>query len=305
MRSTADSAIVDKYLPIIKNYYPDISSEKITVFHDGYDHDVLLINKHQAFRFPRTKDQGEKDHVENVFLSAFAKISPISVQKITSHTDPGTGSIYQMYRFIQGTQLTKKLALTLTDHELANIATNMGKFLTTLHSSPLVEARTMEMDELDPITYWKYFERLLEKIRSTTFHLLSKYEQRWIEKLVEDYIYITRDNPFEVKVTHSDLLAEHIIFGENTHALNGVIDFSLRIADPANDFKFFDRYGSLFLKIVYKNYLPIDKYFDQRRKFYAGHVPVINLYEAIERKDNKMTHIYLAQLKEYISQTNL
>lgn len=297
-----DKKVIDKYLPIIQSHYPDISSENITVFQDGYDHDVLLTPTHQVFRFPRTKDHGKKDLVENAFLGTFMKTSPVSVQEMTGYTDPATATKYQMYQFIPGTQLSKEMAKTLTEQELGSIAIDMGKFLTVLHSFPLSEARSINMDELDPAMYWKYFDDLLGKIKLSAFPLLSTDEQQWVEKLTNDYISITRDNPFELKVTHSDLLGEHILVDEKTHRLSGVIDFSLRIADAANDFKYFDRYGTEFLKTLYENYLPIDEHFDERRRFYAGHVLVINLYESIERKNTRMTEIYLRQLKEYISQ---
>jgi aminoglycoside 2''-phosphotransferase len=302
MRKAHDIALIDKYLPIIKSYYPDISPESITLFQDGYDHDVILLNSDQAFRFPRTKGHGKKDTVENMFLPVFAKTSPILVQEMKGRIDSGTGVTYQMYRFIPGIQLTKEVAQTLTEQELITIAKDMGKFLTKLHAFPVEEARSMRMDEIDPSLYWKYFEDLYERIKAATFSLLSKDEHRWVKNLARDYISVTKDKPLVVKVTHHDLLSEHIIIDEKTHMLNGAIDFSLRIADPARDFEFFDRYGNVFLETVYKNYPFTDEHFDRRRTFYAGHVPVINLYESIEKQDRKMIEIHRMQLKDYIAQ---
>lgn len=296
--------VIDKYLPIIKGYYPKISPETVKLFDDGYDHYVLLVDN-LAFRFPRSKNHGKKDRAENIFLKEFAKTSPVPVQEMENRIDPKTGIGYQTYKFIPGIPLSKELTETFSEEELTSIATDMGKFLTKLHSFPLTEARAMKLDELDPKTYWQHFENLLEKIKDLIFPLISKTEREWIEKLFLDYVDLTKDNPFKVTVTHSDLLEEHIIVDEKTHKLNGIIDFSLRIADPANDFKYFDRYGATFLKTVYDNYPQVDDQFDKRRRFYAGYVAVINLYEAIERKDIKMIEKYLAELKGYITQSNL
>jgi len=305
MAKTGDSAVIDKYLPIVNGYYPDVSIENITLFQDGYDHDVLLVNGHQAFRFPRAKDYGKKDRVENIFLPEFTKVSSIKIQEMTGHTDPRSGVPYQMYTFIPGVQFTRVFATTLTEQELVSIAVDMGKFLTALHSFPIARARSMSMDEIDPKTFWKYFEDLYEKIKRKTFPLLSKDEQRWTENLVKEYINVSRDNQFKLVVTHNDLLAEHMLIDEKTHRLSGIIDFSLRIADAAHDFSFFDRYGPLFLETVYKNYPPVDNSFDRRRIFYAGHVPIINLYESMTGKSENMTETHLQELKEYISQTNI
>lgn len=305
MKKITKASLIVRYLPAIKFHYPDIDPKTITVFREGYDHDVLVVGAHDAFRFPRTKKQGVLDTVENIFFPVFAKTSPVTIPNVTGYRDSVTGQTYQRYRFIPGVQLTVELSSNLPSKELEGITVIMGAFLTRLHAFPLVRARAMNMEELNPITYWKFFEDQLNKMKTTMFPLLSKNEQRWIENLYDDYIDICKDHPFQTTVTHSDLAWEHIIVDPTIHQLAGVIDFSLRIADPAIDFAFFDRYGPLFLKTVYENYTTVDAYFDQRRIFYAGHIPIINLYESIEKKDIKMTKIHLMQLKKYISQNPL
>jgi aminoglycoside phosphotransferase (APT) family kinase protein len=292
--------IIQKYLPIIRNDYADCNTSDITLLDDGHDHYVLVLKDSHAFRFPRTEAHGKKDHVENNFLKDFAKNSPIAVQQITGHTDKETGTQYQTYDFIPGVRLSRETAATLSPQELISVGSAMGKFLAQLHAYPLTKAREIQMDELDPIKYGEYFKEFLEMDRNAFFPLLSQDEQKWIEQSTEDFYTLTKDHPFAVTVTHSDMLPEHIIIDQETHKLNGVIDFSLRIADPANDFKFFDRYGETFLKAVYDNYLPIDEYFDRRREFYAGNLPVANLYQSLERNDEVMVKVHLTQLKEYI-----
>ena len=305
MKKITEAALIVRYLPAIKFHYPDIDPKTITVFREGYDHDVLVVGAHDAFRFPRTKNQGVLDTVENVFLSEFVKTSPITIPKVAEYVDSATGYAYQRYQFIPGIQLTAELSSTLPAKELKGIAVTMGTFLTGLHAFPLVRARAMNMEELNPITYWEFFQDQLNKMKTTMFPSLSKNEQRWIENLYDDYISMCKDHPFQTTVTHSDLAWEHIIIDPATHQLAGVIDFSLRIADPAIDFAFFDRYSSLFLKTVYEHYTTADAYFDQRRIFYAGHIPIINLYESIEKKDKEMIKIHAHQLKDYILHNSL
>lgn len=296
-----DDASMEKYFPIIKKYFPECKKNKIKFFNDGCDHYVFVLNDKHVFRFPRTKALGKKDYVENKFLKIFALDSSILVPQMIGHFDEKTSIKYQTYEFIKGMHLSKELAATLAEQELIIIATEMGRFLTKLHSFSLSQARDMGMDELDPIKYGDYFKEFLKKDKEIIFPLLSTDEQVWIEKLIKDFTDLTRDKPFEVKVTHFDMLPEHIIIDTETHKLNGIIDFSLRIADPARDFTFFDRYGDIFLQTVYEKYdLSKDEYFDRRRKFYAGNLSVVNFYQSLERKDDKMIKIHLAQLKEYI-----
>ncbi len=294
--------VIEKYLPILVKHYPDITSDKIKLFDDGYDHYVLLVDNLHAFRFPRTEALGESDRVENALLIKFAQISPVAIQQITGHFDNESGINYQTYEFIPGIRLSRKMASSLTEQELVNIAIDMGNFLSSLHSFSKEDALKMGIESLvSPQDYGEYFKEFLEKDRESFFSLLSVQEQKWIEQSVKDFYILTKDHPFEMRVTHSDMLPEHIIIDPVTHKMNGIIDFSLRIADPANDFKFFDRYGEIFLKTVYKNYLEVDEYFDKRRKFYAGDLPVTNLYESIERNDSSNIDLLLKQLKEYIA----
>jgi len=301
MHDEREKITIRKYLQAVQKYYTNISPEDISVFQEGYDHDVLVINNTQAFRFPRTKDQEQLDLVENIFLSEFAFVSPISVQKMISHDALFNEMSFQIYKFIPGLQLTKKLDKTLTEQELIDVARDMGKFLIKLHSFPLEKARLMKIEELDPKTYWIFFEDLQKRINNIVFPLLTKIECDLIKNSTKEYVEISKKYVFKPVVTHSDLLGEHIIIDEKTHKLNGVIDFSLRIADPAIDFQFFDRYGNIFLKTIYENYLRVDEHFDLRRKFYALHVPVVNLFESIEKKDEKMIKTHLLELKEYIA----
>lgn len=296
-----DKNLIEKYLPLIKKYFPECKEDKIKFFNDGWDHYVFVLNDKHVFRFPRTEVLGKKDRVENNFLKRFTLVSPVLVPQMIGRFDEKTGIKYQTYEFIEGVRLSQALATTLTEQELVIIAKQMGKFLTKLHSFSLSQARNMGMDEIDPLKYGEFFKDFLEKDEEIIYPLLSINEQVWIEKLMKNFADLTKSDPFEVKVTHFDLLPEHIIVDTKTHKLNGIIDFSLRIADPARDFTFFDRYGDVFLQTVYKNYdLSKDKYFDRRRKFYAGNLSVVNLYQSLERKDNKMIKIHLAQLKEYI-----
>lgn len=297
-----NTEIFNKYLPIINIYYPECTSEKVALLDEGHDHYVFLVNKMHAFRFPRTDAHGKQDHVINAFSQKFAPISPVPIQKMAGHVDPKTSIKYQTYDFIPGVTLSRELAASLTEGELIEIAKDMGGFLSRLHTFPLDQAREMQMDELvSPPDYGEYFKDFLKKDRIAFFSLLSEKEQVWIDQSIEAFYNLTREHSFPFTVTHSDMLAEHILIDEITHRLSGVIDFSLRIADPANDFKVFDGYGEAFLKAVYENYLPVDEYFDKRRAFYAGNLPGANLYQAIERNDIKMVNQYLRELKEYIS----
>ncbi len=93
----------------------------------------------------------------------------------------------------------------------------------------------------------------------------------------------------------------HIIVDANKHVLSGVIDFWGRIADPANDFKAFEYYGTDFVQEIYKNYtLSIDENFEKRRLFYTGHDEVFELVRQIKRGNKEKIEKHKNSLSEYI-----
>lgn len=299
------SQIPETFLQIMRNSYPSIQGNEIKILDDGWDHHVYVIDGKIAFRFPRTKDHGQKDEIETRFFETFASQSPVQVQNMQLFTDFKTGIRYQMYKFIQGERFTKDLAKTLSSEQLSSIAQSLGKFLTSLHSYPVSEARKLHMDEivsaLDYVDYWEYF--LKKDVESNMFDYFSKEEQEWIRNIFHEYITTVRKQPYQLKVTHFDLLPEHILVDPSKHTLSGIIDFSLRISDPAYDFSYLDRYGEDFLNTVIENYSPqsSDLTFAIRRKFYAGRLGFSFLSQAMERDKDKVP-VIIEQIHSYIAQ---
>ncbi len=290
-------------LNVIKRHNPKFETNKVEVFENGYDHYVLLINNKYAFRFRRPGDHGLKDDEVAKFSQKFAALSPVPIQKFSPHIDPDTGIKYQTYEFIPGISLTKELASSLKKEELLVIAKDLGKFLTVLHAFPVKEAKAMNIESLISVRdYGEYFRAVIEKDKRLIRHFLTDAEWDWVVGHLMGFYELTRTHDFNFTLTHSDLLAAHILVDENTHRLSGIIDFGPRIADPANDFKQFDIYGEEFLSTVYDNYPPVDKYFDKRRQFYANDLPVANLYLSVERNDDLDIQQKFAQiLKDHIT----
>lgn len=295
----------DALLSIIKKQFPQVSKDRIHFLDDGWDHYVYVIDDKTAFRFPRTKEHGQKDKVETKFFESFASKSPVRVQNMKLFTDAETGIRYQMYDFIPGERFTRDLAKTLSFKELSDIAKSLGQFLTVLHSYSIDTAKQLGMEGIvSPLDYVDYWEDFLKKeIEPNMFHYFSEDEKEWIKNVFNEYITAVRKHPFEVKVTHFDLLPEHILIDPVSHTLSGIIDFSLRISDPAYDFSYFDRYGKGFLNTVITHY-PLavgDETFPIRRRFYAARLGFSFLSQAMERDKEKVSTI-VEQIHGYIAE---
>ncbi len=297
-----ENEIRKTYFPIIRKHYPNCAVDDVQIFDNGYDHFVLVVDTIHAFRFPRTKNNWKKDHIEIEFFKQFASTSPIRVQQISGHRDEVTKIKYQTYEFLQGIPFSKEMAAKLKEEELLGIAKDLGNFLSHVHTFPISEAKRLNMDSISSAQdYGQYFKDMLEPDKKLLYPLLTQKEWEWIEHRINIFFDMTQHHPFRLTVTHSDFVSDHILINEQTKKVSGIIDFSLRIADAANDFKMFDRYGEKFLKTVYGNYFPVDKHFDQRRKFYAGDFLVGKLYFLLKTNSSKAKQeYYLKELKEYI-----
>ena len=295
-------SIPHPYQRIVRRRFPDLSSRDVRAF-EGNDHYVFEVDDELAFRFPKVPR--EIDPKRSRFVQRFADLSPLPVPQIEIHRDGHTGLEYEIVTYLPGVPLYPSVAQEFTDEELATVADELGRFLGALHSFPVEEAGALGIDELDPSEFWAYMEqneRAYPRFKRLVFPHVSTAEREWVEALFTDYIALVRANPFPTTMTHSDMWVFHIIVDPEAHTLTGVIDYGLRIADPARDFKPFEHYGSDFVDAVYRSYSPpIDDQFDQRRLFYTGHDEVFELARQIERGNEEQIAQHRRSLSAYIS----
>lgn len=291
--------LLETYLPIIQRNDPHIKKDEIKLLPGGNAHIVFLV-KNNVFRFPKTKGIEARQHIENEFVKSIN--TPITLPKLCGYTDELTGTNFQKYTYIPGEPFTKYVATKLTEAELKTIAKSFGQFLANLHLFSTNKLQGLNTNSpTNSEEYARYYITIFDEDKKRIGNLLTNDEWKWVEKNIANYYELTIQHPFQLNLIHGDILPKHILIDEETHRLNGVIDFNLRIGDPANDFRYFDRYGEIFLKTVYDNYLPVDTFFDNRRKFHSGDLLVAYLYLATDTKNEIMKVEYLHELKEYIA----
>lgn len=286
----------NKYLTILKKHTPNLREEKIVWYIDGWDF-ILAVIDSQAFRFPRRKDYESKLPTEAAFIKEFISKSPIAIPELKLHSDTSIGN-YASYLFLPGVPFTKKLAETFSTDNKMFIARQIGKFLTSLHSFPIAEARKIGITEIDALSAWS--DRF-EKIKSKVFPYLDKKEQDWTIKIFTAFLKLVKDNPVENKVTHSDIMPEHVIVDPQNQTLTGIIDFGdIEISDPAYDFTFLKKYGKEFLDEAYRNYaFKRDPVFEKRRQFYEDILVVTNLEHSIKVGDQYWIKKHQEELTKY------
>ena len=282
----------------IRQKYPQIKADDINVFDDGWDYVVCVVTDKEAYRFPRRDDYAKTLPNEVTFLNLFSPKSPVRVPRLTLHHLPD-GKPFVTSQFISGVQFKRDVIETFPETKLLEVAGQMGKFLTVLHSFPLDKANEIGLEELNSFDSWS---NRLVKIQKVVYPHIPGYEQEWIDEVFVHFFKTIKSNPFQNRVIHSDIMPEHIIVDAEKYTLIGIIDFGdIEIADPAYDFTFLRKYGQKFLKTAYEGYgLEIDETFEQRRQFYEDRLVVTNLEHSIELNDKGKILLHKKQLTDYI-----
>lgn len=286
---------------IIDELYPNISTDRIQIFDDGWDYVVFVIDGRKAVRFPRRPDYAEKLPVEVAFLNHFSSQSPISVPRLTLHTYKQTSLPYVTYDFIPGIQFKKIVSDTFSKEELCRVARQIGGFLDKLHSLSIGKAKDLGVKQVESLKTWR--DRL-EKIKRSVFPQIPHAERSWAISIFNNFFETLKANPMPLTVIHSDIMPEHIIVNPETHYLSGIIDFGdIEIGDPAYDFAFLAKYGKDFLNWTYETYgQPKDPAFEIRRQFYLDRLALTNLEHSIEQNDKAMIERHKEELSCYLSQ---
>ena len=290
---------IKTFRKIIDELYPNISTDRIQIFDDGWDYVVFVIDGQKAIRFPRRSDYAKKLPVEVAFLNQFGDQLPVSVPRLTLYADEQTGLPYVIYDFIPGIQFKKSISDTFSKAELRQVALQIGSFLDKLHSISIEKAIKLGVKQVESLETWR---NKFEKIRQTVFPHISKDEQNWSISIFENFFETVRKNPMPLTVIHSDIMPEHIIVNPKTHTLSGIIDFGdIEIGDPAYDFAFLAKYGTDFLSWTYENYsLPRNSEFEDRRQFYLDRLVLTNLKHSIGLNDRAMINKHKVELSGYI-----
>lgn len=288
---------------IITGLYPNISTDRIQIFDNGWDYVVFVIDGQKAVRFPRRPDYAKKLPVEVAFLNNFGNQLPVTVPQLVLHTDEN-GPPYVTYNFIPGVKFKKIVSDTFSKEELRRIANQIGGFLDKLHSLPIEKAKKLGIKQVESLKTWR---DKLEKIRKTVFPHISKAEQDWSISIFENFFKIVPKAPIPLTVIHADIMPEHIIVNSKAHTLSGIIDFGdVEIGDPAYDFAFLAKYGKDFLNWTYETYSrPKDSAFEIRRQFYLDRLALTNLEHSIGQKDKVMIERHKEELNACASKTDI
>lgn len=233
-----------KKLAFITEALPELLITELSRNEQGWDNDVLIVNKQLVFRFPKRKEVAAKIMAECMLLDLLKKTQPIALLPDYTPLYNGYGNFVCTYHpLIKGEPLSVN---AITD-ETARI---LGNFLTKLHHLDSSLLNKAGIKQIHSLRYWRKLFQLIEK---DVFPLLKDNEKQEVNMLFARYEETITENI--THPIHGDLTKANILYHAETKQL-GIIDFTdTQLGDPAFDFAgFFWDFGVEFTNKVLEHY---------------------------------------------------
>lgn len=285
---------VDIYEQRIRDIFPELSIENISLNDEGVDNDVIEVNNELIFRFPKHEEAFEKLNQELRILKLLPHYTKTNIPKIFYESREVIG-----YFMIFGVNLRKDILSELDEQALQSVAEQLATFLKELHSVPLNQI--LEFDIPDSEVYRKYEDwlNLYHRLQDEVFPHLMNHTQEWAKNHLESFLENKSNFEYEPKLIHGDLGANHILFDKPKECISGIIDFGTAgLGDPAMDMAvLIYNYGEAFVSRFYSIYPELNSYL-KRARFYAETFELQWALSGIKSKDVTWFLCHLGNAKD-------
>lgn len=247
----------------LRRCFPDLQVASIVSIPElGADSDVVVVNEEWVFRLPRNPKVVALITKEIALLPELAPTLPVAVPRFEFVCEE---SAIVGYRMIRGEPLSADLIAEAGDYV---VGTELGRFLTSLHSFPVATAQRLGVPDA-PAEPARCLETC-ERFRSVVGPMISTAERRAAEAIMNEVFDDPDAFSFEPVLVHTELNSEHLLFSDRAR-LAGVIDWSdCAIGDPVLDITWLvnEERGSLGSALLSAYERPRDPAFERRARLY-------------------------------------
>jgi aminoglycoside 2''-phosphotransferase len=292
MKKQLTAFSTDEVRKIISSNFPSFVIEDICFFAEGWDNFVYRVNKRYIFRFPKssynehqlkteilllkklssqvgvpvpvfqfigkessvefsTKDESKLKRRMQLLKKVFRR--GISIDDFSRLRAALFNKVFVGYEEIQGSALKKAVLSQLSSEQQDEVARVISKFLLSLHSFSVDDARSMGIGERHNK---EHYELLFNEVQSAIFPRLIPEHCNVISELFDSYIGNLENHIYQPALLHGDLSSNHVLFDKSMDKTTGIIDFGEAcIGDPDYDLTHLAwDYGEDFLKVMLKYY---------------------------------------------------
>jgi aminoglycoside 2''-phosphotransferase len=254
-------AIIEQFLPRIKEIIPRVNIESITYDGDGLVNHVFHVNDDTVVRFARG-DYGIKALAVEVRILGLLQ-PHLSLQIPRPFYTSQDAVAYQR---IPGETLSLSLVYRLSSVEQQAVADQLGGFLRALHNIPVDASLPVT---LAPVRLDDWLE-IRQEVEELVTPLLIRHQKAWVGELFDGMLSDATNFEYQPCLIHGDLGPYHILYNRELGRLQGIIDFGVAgLGDPATDLgNLLSVYGERFVKRTYESY-PEARIHMPRARFYA------------------------------------
>ena len=262
-------------------FLPNLTAYNIRYLRSGWSNDVYALNSEWILRFPRRKDvvsNFKKEVRLSSFLTPQLKQTGVSIPEVITISPPEDGvfpysfGAYPMIPGIPGDTYVRPAT------DWLKFAKTLGKFLTTLHSIPASDMRTLDIPSHRYLRCFKWWDQ-----RADIAIFIDSLQDGDLSKNAEWLIDTKPPEPYsgQLRFNHNDLYPENILLDPKNGSLTGVIDWEdAAFTDPVADFimlPFWMGWENTQLVINYYS-LELDSGFQERLRFASRILSLASLY---------------------------
>jgi len=211
----------------------DFSIEPWEVLGVGQNSIAILANEEWVFRYPLHESAAESLQLEIAVLRAVQGRLPVLIPNPEIVADiPGLDWAVMGYPAIGGRTLERDAIDSLDAEAMTRLGRDLGRFMSTLHSTPSSRFSKSEVRNKDDEVQWDRLaidtaDFLKPRVETTVWNRLNR-------KLTKSIAKIKRLR-FVPVLRHGDFGSGNFLFDRSFH-MSGVIDFgSAGFGDPAVD----------------------------------------------------------------------
>lgn len=210
---------------LIENIF-HIKVYNIKVLGEELDSAAYLVNNEYVFKKSKHKESAENMKKEIAVLRYLEGKLPIDIPKIDYYDEENN---ICGYKEIKGIILTPEIYSSMNNEEQEQLAKDLAKFLTQLHSIPLPDITGLEINVVED------YKNDYEILKTTIYDKIPSQSKAYLDELFNRILTDERIIKYSIALCHNDLSCNHIIMRNNRAV--GIIDFGdVAITDRDKDF---------------------------------------------------------------------
>ena len=227
----------NRHLHRIRECYPDLTIQSVSLNQDGQFNDVLIVNEALVFRFARYPGAAARLEQEIAILQLIQNYVTLPVPRPLFYDleyDP-RHMAFMGYSMIPGRPLWRQIFNQITNPEaLDTLAAQIATFLRELHHVPADVLRQLRLPLADSRdTYAAMYQR----VQTELFEYMRLDARQQITSHFEAYLDDPALSTFPPTLCHGDFGASNLLWDPATERLTGVVDFGeAGLGDAAADF---------------------------------------------------------------------